>query len=48
MLKRMLEIQKRKAELTAQIGTLSGADLDNAIAEVDALQEEEKELRSKM
>lgn len=48
MLKRMLEIQKRKAELTAQIGSLSGADLDNAIAEVDKLQEEEKELRSKM
>lgn len=48
MLKRLLEIQKRKAELRNQISTLSGTELDNAISEADKLEEEEKELRSKM
>lgn len=47
-LKRLMEIRRRKQELDSSLNTLSGAELDNAIKEVDALEKEETELRAKM
>lgn len=47
-LKRLLEIQKRKAELRNSLNTLSGDELDKAIAEVDALKTEEDDINKRM
>lgn len=47
MLKRLLEIKKRKAELAEQVETLTGEDLDNAVKEVDELVKEEAELQKR-
>lgn len=48
MLKRLLEIQKRKAELKNSLNTLSGDELDKAIAEADALKTEEDDINKRM
>jgi len=45
---RILEIKKRMAEIESSVDSLSGEDLDNAIKEVEALKNEEKEIRGKM
>lgn len=48
LLKRLLEIKKRKAELTAEMNTLTGEKLDEAIKEVDSLIQEESDLNKRM
>lgn len=48
LLKRLLEIKKRKAELTAEMNTLTGEKLDSAIKEVDSLIAEETDLNKRM
>ena len=47
MLKRLLEIQKRRAELRASVNSLSGDELDKALAEVDTLKTEEDEINKR-
>lgn len=47
-LKRLLEIQKKKAELRNSLNTLSGDELDKAIAEVDALKTEEEDINKRL
>lgn len=47
-LKRLMEIKKRKAELMAELRTLSGEDLDKAITEVDTLTKEEDDLNKRI
>lgn len=48
LLKRLMEIKKRKAELMAELRTLSGEDLDKAITEVDELTKEEDDLNKRV
>lgn len=48
MLKRLMEIRKRKAELRDSINTLAGEELDKAIKEVDTLEQEETDLNKRM
>ncbi len=47
-LKRLLEIQKRKAELRNSLNSLAGEELDKAIAEVDALKTEEDDINKRL
>lgn len=48
MLKRLLEIKKRKTELSAELNTLTGEKLDEAIKEVDSLNAEEQDINKRM
>ncbi len=47
-LKRLMEIRRRKQELKSSFENLKEKELDDAIKEVDALDAEEKELRTKL
>lgn len=47
MEKRLLEIKKRKQELRNQINSLSGTELDNAIAELDTMEGEQKDIEKR-
>lgn len=48
MLKRLLEIKRRKAELRAALNILEGDELDKAIKEAEDLESEEKGIQERM
>ena len=48
MLKRLLEIKKRREELRSSVNTLSGEELDKALQEVEALKNEETDINKRM